>query len=405
MIHIIFSLKNKNTRIVSAAALAIVCMILASITPALAAFDHLVDDYWTCTTEPTLCGCKFYGFKSYCSCSRIESVRTRYFKYNYVPAFSSDSASETCRCSSPCGGRVTCTKIYRYQYQPEADKFKFTLISSGMFEGFLVRGEPVTVMIEAWDNDLNRVVADRLDGTRLIAGYRGTCMIDYVEESGNVIPAAEITFSQGDAGVKAFLLPGYTNEDYSSVTIRVTDKYYPTLLSESAPISVKPPLPTLDEVKFKAKIRAEICELPACGGRACIGRVQVGLCDASEPMPAFQAPADPPGYCLLMKISPYGYYRWFRVHDAYEQKWVLKITAADDIDDYPKLKWDHTIKDLSNGYGFTEEGTFQLWKSDSEGNLVESGLRVSDMRATHEYQMTWDDGSYMAIVWTWPAMP
>ena len=387
--------------------IAVVIMVfsLLSFKPAHAAFDHLVNDYWICTSEPTtLCNCQYYNYRFYCTC-RMESSRTRYFKYNYVPAVSSDSASQTCRCSGTCSGQKTCTKIYRYQYQPEVDKFNFTLIYSGMFEGLIVRGEPVTITIEAWDNNLSRVVADRLDGTRLIAGYRGTCMIDYVEENGNVIPAAEIAFTQEDAGVKTFTLPAYTNENYSSVTIRVKDKNYTTLVSVSDPVSVKSPLPTLNEVEFKANIRANICALPACGGRACSGTVQVGLCDTEEPNRAIPAPGAPPEYCLLMEIIPYRYYKWLRVHDNYEQVWVLKITVAGDIQEYPMLNWEPTAKDLSMGYGFTEEGTFQLWKADSTGNLVESGLRVSDMRAIHEYQMTADDGSYMAIVWTWPAMP
>jgi len=407
MIHIPFCLKNKNIRMVLAVAAVAVCMMFSSIRPAHAFPNYLVGDYWSCTYEPTLCSCQWNYYKTSRTCKcKDGSLRTRTYYYNYIPATSSESHSEGCSCGNYCsGGEQRCTRIYKYVYKPEADRFNFTLIFSGMFEDLIVRGESVTVTIEAWDNDLSRVVADRLDGARSIAGYRGTCRIDYIEESGNVIPAAEITFTQGDAGVKTFTLPAYTNEDYSGVTIRVTDKNYAALLSESALISVKPLLPTLDEVRFKANINAIIYLSPACDGRAYIGTVQVGLCDADEPNPAFQPPGAPPEYCLLMEISPYGYYRWFRIHDAYEQKWVLKITIADDIQEYPRLSWEQTRKEILKGYGFTEEGTFQLWKSDSEGNLVESGLRVSDMRATHEYQMTWDDGSYMAIVWTWPAMP
>lgn len=210
-----------------------------------AAFDNFSEDYWSKTFDPTLCKCTWARnpytglLTSSCQC-RPESERDRFFYYNYVPAVTIETRSESCSCGS-CGTR-TCTRIYKYVYEPETDRFVFLFhpLDDPSLEGSteppaMEAFQLFRVTIKAWDDATDRVVEDRVEGDRLIAGYGSTCDLYIVNQDGQEHYVAELIFDPYmDNGVKVLDLSAHS----SSFHLKIVDRNRTSLTTVSAEIPV-----------------------------------------------------------------------------------------------------------------------------------------------------------------------
>ncbi|MGA1842273.1 MAG: FG-GAP-like repeat-containing protein [bacterium] len=124
--------------------------------------------------------------------------------------------------------------------------------------------------------------------------------------------------------------------------------------------------------------------------------VVLGINDLAETVPV---PGPPPEYSVFIKIvdlsDPFSYlYQDLREKGNNQEKWLLKIDVPAEIignfpDTYhPLLSWD--------SYGDDIEGSFKLWSSNADGELLD--LLIPDMDQIGIYQTKEGDGPYFCVL-------